>query len=333
MRQNEVFEERERQRKAEIERIQFPVRSRREKSAETSQSYSGIHSSPDVCFPSTQRSAGLPVGSSFFGRNYDEAEAENSQDELDKFPSHIRSPPSASKDNNKKLKYTVWVRDMDPRDYFGHHKVFDSSFDTVEDANLRVNYLFYQDNPWGLSSYDADRAEKIELEGGLKCLKYNSGYRSGALTIAALRSDVYEILVAIDSGKGSRYFETWMGEQSEFSDNVRNPSPQNLQVDKRLEYTVWTSCGYDNDGWHSYDGPPDKEFNSSFCTLKEANERAEYVFLYKNPWGLIEEDERPRPEKDTITDKGFRYLECRPDDSERWKVSVIPSYAFDYINV
>lgn len=48
-------------------------------------------------------------------------------------------------------------------------------------------------------------------------------------------------------------------------------SPANLNPDNKLKFSVWTSCGYEYDGWHSYEGPRRKEFNSSYDTLNEAN--------------------------------------------------------------
>lgn len=50
------------------------------------------------------------------------------------------------------------------------------------------------------------------------------------------------------------------------------------------KFFVWSSEGYDNDGWHSYNGPPRKEFDSSWRTIEEANARVEYLFFIKNPW-------------------------------------------------
>jgi hypothetical protein len=114
-----------------------------------------------------------------------------------------------------------------------------------------------------------------------------------------------------------------------FSPSVKNPTTKQKDETKKLEYTVWTSCGYENDGWHSYQGPPDKEFNSSFATLKEANSRVEYVFYYDNPWG--QEKEEMHADNDDIDNKGIRYMECHPDDSERWTVSVVPSIVFEYL--
>jgi len=111
---------------------------------------------------------------------------------------------------------------------------------------------------------------------------------------------------------------------------IKCPPPANLDPDNKLKFSVWTSCGYEHDRWHSYGGPPRKEFNSSHDTLNDANQRVEYVFYYKNPWGLKKEE--MQVDSDTIKSKGVRLMTSRPDDSERWTVSVLPSIAFDYIN-
>lgn len=72
---------------------------------------------------------------------------------------------------------------------------------------------------------------------------------------------------------------------AKFPNVVKHPKPENLDRENRLKYTVWTSCGYDNDHWHSYSGPPKKEFNSSYDSLDEANQRVKYIFYFKNEWG------------------------------------------------
>ena len=51
-------------------------------------------------------------------------------------------------------------------------------------------------------------------------------------------------------------------------------------------FTVWSSSGYLPDGFHSYCGPPRKEFDSSWATAKEANMRARYLFHACNPYGI-----------------------------------------------
>lgn len=73
-----------------------------------------------------------------------------------------------------------------------------------------------------------------------------------------------------------------------------------------------------------------KEFNSSFDTIEEANQRAEYVFYFENPWGSNFYD--MHCDVDTISQKGFRRLEMEQGDSERWTVSVAPSEVFVYLN-
>jgi len=115
-----------------------------------------------------------------------------------------------------------------------------------------------------------------------------------------------------------------------FPRHLCKPNSENLDEDKKLKYTVWTSWGYDRDYFHSYDGPPSKKFNSSFNTLEEANNRVQYVFYADNEWEL-EFDEMHVDEDKIDRSKGTRLMCVRPDDMERWTVSVIPSKAFDFL--
>ena len=119
--------------------------------------------------------------------------------------------------------------------------------------------------------------------------------------------------------------------KQEYPLNIREPSQLHLDASKKLKYSVWMSCGYDCDGWHSYDGPPPKEFESSFDTIEEANQCVEYVFYFMNPWGRDFDDmEHLESFEDSVSNKGFRRLEVRPDDCERFTVSVAPSEVIDY---
>lgn len=49
-----------------------------------------------------------------------------------------------------------------------------------------------------------------------------------------------------------------------------------------LTYVVWSSDGYDPDGFYSYDGPPERTFDSTWSTIQAANQRTRYVFYVKN---------------------------------------------------
>jgi hypothetical protein len=55
------------------------------------------------------------------------------------------------------------------------------------------------------------------------------------------------------------------------------------------------------------------------------------VFYNENPWGL-EQEEKMNVEIDETVKKGIRFMECSPDDSERWTVSVVPSIVCEYLN-
>jgi hypothetical protein len=73
-----------------------------------------------------------------------------------------------------------------------------------------------------------------------------------------------------------------------------------------------------------------KEFNSSFDTIEEANQRVEYVFYFETTWGAHYDDVYANVDK--TTQKGFRRLETGHDDSGTWTVSVAPSEVFDHLD-
>ena len=68
---------------------------------------------------------------------------------------------------------------------------FDSSFDTLAEANLRVEYVFYYANPWYREKYDmyADRDEK--LAGGFRYLESSSD-DPGSLIVSAMPSKAFD---------------------------------------------------------------------------------------------------------------------------------------------
>ena len=76
-----------------------------------------------------------------------------------------------------------------------------------------------------------------------------------------------------------------------------------------------------------------KEFDSSWNTKKEANQRAEYLFFWKNPWGSDPDQVSdldvgvPKARKQDGMDKWT----VAPPDSSRWTVGVVPASAFRYL--
>ncbi|KAJ3288418.1 hypothetical protein HDU79_004851 [Rhizoclosmatium sp. JEL0117] len=115
-------------------------------------------------------------------------------------------------------------------------------------------------------------------------------------------------------------------------DSIKKPSGVNKDKNKMLKYVVWKSDGYDNDGWHSYDGPPEKEFDSSYASKVDANARVKYLFYTKNVWGLgvdemLERDEIIETENDALL-----HLETCPADSSRWTVAAVPREAFKFLD-
>jgi hypothetical protein len=100
-----------------------------------------------------------------------------------------------------------------------------------------------------------------------------------------------------------------------------------------LKYTVWCSDGYDADGWHSYEGSPTKEFDSVWITKKEANDRAEYLFFWKNPWGHEPEELEGDYTGEIVPEyvDGLVSRSVAPPDSTRWTTGVVPANAFSHL--
>ena len=79
------------------------------------------------------------------------------------YPPHVVKPVNHSMD--KPLKYVVFSTDGYLPDGFHRYQgppevVFDSSFSSKEDAFLRAQYVFYHQNPWGISLNDFDNFEE-----------------------------------------------------------------------------------------------------------------------------------------------------------------------------
>ena len=117
-----------------------------------------------------------------------------------------------------------------------------------------------------------------------------------------------------------------------FQSSILKPKGQHLEH-SQLKYTVWCSDGYDNDGWHSYEGEPIKEFDSVWNSKKDANDRAEYLFYWKNPWGTQPEEVMGNYiiEDEPEYVDGLVTRTVAPDDSSRWTVGVVPSVAYRHI--
>jgi len=82
-------------------------------------------------------------------------------------------------------------------------------------------------------------------------------------------------------------------------------------------FSVYQSSGYPPDGWHSYEGPPTKEFDSSWQTVADATKRAKYLFYVKNLWGLgVDEMLELNVEEKRVGPQQLIHLRVCPDDSE-----------------
>ena len=118
-----------------------------------------------------------------------------------------------------------------------------------------------------------------------------------------------------------------------FKPKILVPPIKHKDASVPLKFTVWYSNGYDYDGWHSYEGPPRKEFDSSWKTKAEANNRAEYMFFWKNPWGIKPTevcDDFDGPPSPSQND-GMDTWSFAPSDSSRWTVGVVPAPAYPHL--
>lgn len=123
------------------------------------------------------------------------------------------------------------------------------------------------------------------------------------------------------------------GWEAQFKSKIINPSEKNKDPNgnKKKGFTVWCSDGYDYDGWHSYEGPPDKLFDTTYKTKSDANERARYLFYAKNPWGHPPHDIMEREEVHESSKDGLVTYRVSPVDSSTWTVSIVPDAAFAYM--
>lgn len=99
------------------------------------------------------------------------------------------------------------------------------------------------------------------------------------------------------------------------------PSKKNedLNGNNLKGFTVWCSLG---EGW---DGPPRKEFDSTWKSSADANSRARYLFFWKNTFEWDPEDVMPDEESEI---NGLVYYSVQPDDDQCWTVGVVPDVAF-----
>lgn len=89
-------------------------------------------------------------------------------------------------------------------------------------------------------------------------------------------------------------------------------------------FTVWSSAGYGNDGCHSANRSPKKEFDSWWASKTEANDRATYLFYWQNPWGV---DPREFGDKrlDSTETQEMILLTVTSPELETWTVGVAES--------
>jgi len=124
----------------------------------------------------------------------------------------------------------------------------------------------------------------------------------------------------------------WDAKQ-QFAAGIIKPTTTHKTLDaKDHKYVVWCSDGYGNDRWHSHNPPPDQHFDTCWKTAKEANDRARYLFFWKNSYGVDPDevsDDNGLPKPDFRD--GLVTYSVEPADSTRWTVGVVPAAAFRHL--
>jgi hypothetical protein len=122
----------------------------------------------------------------------------------------------------------------------------------------------------------------------------------------------------------------------QFKPTIIQPPAKNKKLGTATtEYVVWCSSGYEADGWHSYEGPPEKEFDTTWKTAKDANDRARYLFYWQNCWGLgpaeLADSGGAGEDPSETETQGLKMFSITAADSECWTVGVVPAAAFPHL--
>ena len=260
--------------------------------------------------------------------------------QIKKAPKRIANPPAVNKNSSKSNGYTV-VTSYSRRNK-GHvgGMEFDSSFKIKVDANLRARYLCYiKETPFNDcdSSYDVSEwlnipCLKDKLVDGMVHIEYNDDY-GNEYSFTVLPDEAFSFINAnYDHKKVQRPSQPPPKSKLEkLPAKARKPPAANTDPANKKKYTVWSSCGYGYDGWHSYDGPPSKTFFASFDTLDEANAAAQYKFFVDNPYEMDPDDEYEFGHFTKNSKLSCVEYSMHPDDSECWTVAVAPSNVFAYL--
>jgi hypothetical protein len=129
-----------------------------------------------------------------YEREHEQRMEELYGDDLKRFPQNVKKPHATNKDESNKFKYTVWAKVVHRKQFEDNvEKEFDSSFATLNEANLRVEYAFYYKNPWGCNKDEVNADEDMELSGGLRYMRSNPD-GGGSLTVSVMPSVAFNCL-------------------------------------------------------------------------------------------------------------------------------------------
>ncbi|GAX19414.1 hypothetical protein FisN_4Lu418 [Fistulifera solaris] len=263
------------------------------------------------------------------------------------FTATILEPPVKNKSiTTKGHKYVVWS--SDEYAYDGDpSKRFDTSWETSEEANDRARYLFFWKNPCEILPDEV----LDEVEGTPKP-KYRENLVTYAIDLERRRWEVgvvptvafphlkdnetirkgnnavdFKHIMGLARQLSTRSFEEEWNAEKQFSPAAIQPPAKNKCFSKGHKYVVWSAEDHDDQGCYS-----DEQFDSSWETANEANDRARYLFFWKHtpeiePQEVGEHDQgTPQPLfRDNLATYSVQLYDSR------WTVGVIPSVAFPHL--
>eukprot|EP01040_Poterioochromonas_malhamensis_P009203 gene9203-9989_t len=264
-----------------------------------------------------------------------------------KHSARIQKPNKEANQNPRQLlKFVVWSSAVGDYDEGEPEKEFDSSWNTIAEANQRANYVFFHANEWGFSKSEMKKLpyhETFDEKTGF-VKYYVHPDDSDEYTVTVVEKEVFEYFLReqkeaeSDYGSGGVVSKTKncsrtkdQLEVSKHSAVIKKPNKANQNSNQLLKYVVWSSACYPRDRRHSYEGGPKKEFDSSWNTIAEANKRANYLFFDKNIWGLSRGEIEEQDYKETFDSKErFVKYYVHPDDSEVFTVAVVEKEVFEF---
>ena len=131
-----------------------------------------------------------------------------------------------------------------------------------------------------------------------------------------------------------KYEETVVAQKGKvFQDHIKSPKPENRNEKRLKSFVVWKSFGAFYAQYHHKNPPPEKQFDSSYDTVADANNRVMYVFLNNklDPWRCkgLERKKESTTEKSEKT--GLVKMTKNESNEFLWSVGAVQQVVFEYL--